>query len=549
LTNAAPADARPAAGTRVDNPNLPGALDSMRWKPRVNPWLIAMTVALAAFMEVLDTSIANVALPHIAGSLASSTDQSTWVLTSYLVSNAIVLPLGGWASNLIGRRNFFVFCITVFTVASFLCGAAPTLPLLLLFRVIQGAGGGGLQPMAQAIMADSFEPQQRGQAFALYGLVAVLAPSIGPTLGGWITDNFSWRWIFYINIPVGILAFFLVTRLVEDPPWIKPNRSGLRNMDYLGLAFLTLAMGGMQIMLDKGEENDWFASGFICFFAFLFVFGMVGLVVREWTAKNPLINLKLFRHRNFAICCFLMMLVGGVLNANTVLQPQFTQQLLGYTATTAGMALTAGGIALLIMMPLAGFATSKVSARTLAVGGFILFLISFRVAANVTTLQMSFAQASWLRVLQMLPLPFCFISITNAAYIGLPREDSNQVAGLINFARNIGGSILIAVTNAQVTSRAMWHQQHLQQDMVSGALGYQQRLQSLTGFLGGQFGGPNGSRMALASIYNQLNQQAQLQGYQDVYMELSWMSIVLIALAFMLSKNRPGQGPGTQAMH
>ena len=430
----------------------PDAAAMAQWKPRVNPWLIAATVALAAFMEVLDTSIANVALPHIAGSLGASTDQSTWVLTSYLVSNAIVLPLGGWASSLMGRRNFFVFCITVFTIASFLCGAAPSLPMLLVFRVIQGAGGGGMQPMAQAIMADSFEPHKRGQAFALYGLVAVLAPSIGPTLGGWITDNYTWRWIFFINIPVGILAFILVTRLVEDPPWIKADPSKLKNMDYIGLAFLTIAMGGMQIMLDKGEENDWFASGFIRFFAVLFVGGIIGLVVWEWRQKNPLINLKLFRFKNFAICCFLMMLVGGVLNANTVLQPQFMQQLLGYNATTAGLALTAGGIALVIVMPMAGFATGKISARTLAVAGFIMFIVTFRYAAYVTNLQMSFAQASWLRVVQMLPLPFCFISITNAAYVGMPKEESNQVAGLINFVRNLGGSIMIAITNAQVTS-------------------------------------------------------------------------------------------------
>jgi DHA2 family multidrug resistance protein len=529
------------------NPNLAvgGA-----WKPRVNPWLIAATVALAAFMEVLDTSIANVALPHIAGSLGASTDQSTWVLTSYLVSNAIVLPLGGWASSLMGRRNFFVFCILVFTAASFLCGAAPSLPMLLIFRIIQGAGGGGMQPMAQAIMADSFEPHKRGQAFALYGLVAVLAPSIGPTLGGWITDNFTWRWIFFINIPVGILAFFLVTRLVDDPPWIKADPSKLRNMDYMGLAFLTVAMGGMQIMLDKGEENDWFASGFIRFFALMFVVGLVGLFVWEWRQKNPLINLRLFRFKNFAICCFLMMLVGGVLNANTVLQPQFMQQLLGYNATTAGLALTAGGVALVIMMPLAGIATGKISARTLAVAGFLMFVITFRVAADVTTLQMSFAQASWLRVIQMLPLPFCFISITNAAYVGMPKEESNQVAGLINFVRNLGGSILIAVTNAQVTSRAMWHQEHLQNDMLPGSIAYQQHLNSLSGFLGGHFGGPNSAGMALANMYNQLNQQAQMQGYQDVYMELSYMSIVLILFAFLLSKNRPGQSAGGgAAMH
>jgi len=531
----------------VNNPNID---EQARWKPRVNPWIIAATVALAAFMEVLDTSIANVALQHIAGTLGASPDEATWVLTSYLVSNAIVLPLGGWVSSLMGRRNFFVMCIVIFTVASFLCGAAPTLSMLLMFRVIQGAGGGGLQPMAQAIMADSFEPQQRGQAFALYGLVAVLAPSIGPTLGGWITDNFSWRWIFFINIPVGILTIYLVTRLVEDPPWIKADRSRLKNMDYLGLAFLTISMGGMQIMLDKGEENDWFQSDFIRFFAVLFVGGLIALVLWEWRQKSPLINLKLFRFKNFAICCFLMMLVGGVLNANTVLQPEFTQQLLGYTATTAGLALTAGGIALVVVMPLAGWATGRFSARILAVCGFILFAVTYRYAAVATNMDMSFGQASWLRVVQMLPIPFCFISITNAAYVGMPREQSNQVAGLINFVRNLGGSILIAVTNAQVTTRAMWHQQHLQQAMQPASIAYQQHQQALTGFFGNALGGGNGAGMALAQIYNQLNQQAQTQGYQDVYMELCYMSIGLVLLAFMLSKNRPGESAGGGgAMH
>jgi DHA2 family multidrug resistance protein len=522
---------------------------SAAWKPRVNPWIIAATVALAAFMEVLDTSIANVALPHISGSLGASTNQGTWVLTSYLVSNAIVLPIGAWASSVMGRRNFFVLCIVIFTISSFLCGAALSLPMLLVFRVLQGAGGGGMQPMAQAIMADSFEPRKRGQAFALYGLVAVLAPSIGPTLGGWITDNFSWRWIFFINIPVGILTFFLVTRLVEDPPWIKADRSRLRHIDYLGLSFLTIAMGGLQIMLDKGEENDWFASGFICLFAFLFVGGIVALVWWELRHKNPLINLRLFRFKNFAICCFLMALVGGVLNANTVLQPQFMQQLLGWNATTAGMALTAGGIVLLFVMPMAGYATGKISARYLAMAGFILFVLTFRYAANVTTLQMSFPAASWLRVVQMMPIPFCFISITTAAYVGMPKEQSNQVAGLINFVRNIGGSILIAVTNAQVTSRTMWHQQHLQSAMTSANIAFQQHTQALTGFFDGSFGSPNGKAMALASIYNQLNQQAQLQGYQDVYMELSWMSVGLVVLAFLLSKNKPGAGMDVVEMH
>ena len=517
------------------------------WRPIANPWLIAATVALAAFMEVLDTSIANVALPHIAGNLGASTDQGTWVLTSYLVSNAIILPVGGWASSVIGRRNFFMTCIVIFTVASFLCGIAPSLPILLICRVIQGVGGGGLQPMAQAIMADSFEEKKRGQAFALYGLVAVLAPSIGPTLGGWITDNYSWRWIFYINIPVGILALLLTARLVQDPPWIKADRKNLFTLDYIGLGLLTVAMGGLQIMLDKGEENDWFASNFIRFFGIMFVVGMAGLIWWEWRHKAPIMNLKLFKFKNFAICCFLMMLVGGVLNAATVLQPQFLQQLLGYTATNAGMALTAGGIALVIVMPMAGIATGKFAARNLAAVGFAFFAISYYFVSTHTTLDMSFAEASFLRVLQMIPIPFCFISITNAAYVGLPREASNQVSGLINFARNVGGSIFIAVTNALVTNRSLFHQARLQESMQAGSVGYTSTLAMLKGFFGG---GSQGAYAAQATIYQQLNQQAQAEGYVDVYRMLCWMSCFMVLLAFLLSKNKPGQGaPAGEAVH
>ena len=407
-----------------------------------------------------------------------------------------------------------------------------------------------MQPMAQAIMADSFEPQKRGQAFALYGLVAVLAPSIGPTLGGWITDNFSWRWIFFINIPVGILAFFLVTRLVDDPPWIKADRSRLRNMDYLGLGFLTIAMGGLQIMLDKGEENDWFSSGFIRFFAFLFVGGMIGSGLWEWRHKNPLINLRLFRYKNFAICCFLMALVGGVLNANTVLAA-------AVHAATAGLerdhrrhgADRRRRGAALHDAPGRLSPPAKSPRATLAVVGFSMFVVTFRYAANVTTLDMSFADSSWLRVIQMMPLPFCFISITTAAYVGMPREDNSQVAGLINFVRNIGGSILIAVTEAQVTNRSLWHQAHLQNAMSDAYQAYQQHLQSFSGFFSGRQGSANSAGMALAAIYNQLNMQAQLQGYQDVYMQLSWLSVILVGLAFLLSSNRPGAGPGAEGMH
>ena len=409
---------------------------STQWKPEANPWLIAATVALAAFMEVLDTSIANVALPHIAGDLGASTSQGTWVLTSYLVSNAIILPVGAWASSVIGRRNFFLLCIVIFTAASFLCGIAPSLPILLLARVLQGVGGGGLQPMAQAIMADSFDPKKRGQAFALYGLVAVLAPSLGPTIGGWITDNYSWRWIFYINIPVGILAFSLVRQLVQDPPWIKPDRANLRKLDYLGLGLLTVAMGvHVQIMLDKGEENDWFASMFIRVSCFFFVAGMTGLIWWQWRARNPIMNLKLFKYKNFAICCLLMILIGGVLNAATVLEPQFLQQLMGYTATLAGQALVGGGLALLVVMPLAGIVTGKFPARNLAAFGFVCFAGAFYYTSAHFTLTMTFGFAVWLRILQMAAIPFAFIAVTTAAYVGLPKERA---------IRSRGSSILYA---------------------------------------------------------------------------------------------------------
>jgi MFS transporter, DHA2 family, multidrug resistance protein len=529
---------------------LAAEVDHGQWKPKANPWLIAATVALAAFMEVLDTSIANVALPHIAGDLGASTNQGTWVLTSYLVSNAIVLPVGAWASSVIGRRNFFLSCIVIFTVASFLCGLSPSLPILLIARVIQGVGGGGLQPMAQAIMADSFEEKKRGQAFALYGLVAVLAPSIGPTLGGWITDNYSWRWIFYINIPVGLLALFLVSRLVEDPPWIKADRANLKKLDYIGLSFLTIAMGGMQIMLDKGEENDWFASNFIRAFATLFVVGMAGLIWWEWRVKNPVMNLKLFKYKNFAICCFLMILVGGVLNAATVLQPQFMQQLLGYTATIAGEALTGGGLALLVVMPLAGMATGKFPARNLAAAGFAFFAIAYYYASTHINLGMSFGFASWLRILQMIPIPFCFIAITNAAYVGLPKEASNQVSGIINFVRNVGGSIFIAITGAIVTNRSLFHQARLQEAMQPGNPSFVNQVNALTSAFGGTGRGPEPGLMAQATIYQQLQQQAGMMGYQDIYRMLCWMSVGMIACAFLLSKNRPGQGaPAGEAVH
>ena len=335
-----------------------GAAGEDLWQPKVNPWIIAAAVSLAAFMEVLDTSIANVALPHIAGGLAASNDESTWVLTSYLVSNAIVLPLSGWLVASLGRKRFFLICITFFTASSFLCGIAPSLGFLLLFRVMQGAFGGGLQPMAQSILGDSFAPEKRGLAFSLYGITTICAPAIGPTLGGWITDNYSWRWIFYINVPVGILALILVYQLVEDPPYIARLKAGLSGFDFMGFSLLTLGVGALQIVLDKGQEDDWFGSHFITTLVVIAVVGLVSLVIWEWFQKEPIVDVRLFKNFNVATTNLMFLMLGAALFSSTVLMPQLLQTLMGYTAQKAGMVLSAGALVVLVVLPMVGKLTT-----------------------------------------------------------------------------------------------------------------------------------------------------------------------------------------------
>src|ERR1700741_4369724 len=323
-------------------------------EPKVNPWIIGVAVSLAAFMEVLDTSIANVALPHIAGTLGASNDESTWVLTSYLVSNAVVLPISGFLVGWVGRKRFFLTCIVFFTLSSFMCGIAPSLGLLLLFRVLQGAFGGGLQPMTQAILADTFPPAKRGLAFALYGITVVCAPAIGPTLGGWITDNYSWRWIFYINGPVGILAVLLVSQLVQDPPQLSRLKASVARFDYIGFGLLAVGVGALQVALDKGQEDDWFGSRFITTLIILAAVGLVSLVIWEWRHKEPIVDVRLFTMFNFASCSLMMFVLGAVLFSSTVLLPQFLQTLMGYTAETAGMVLSMAAILLAFLLPLVG---------------------------------------------------------------------------------------------------------------------------------------------------------------------------------------------------
>src|ERR1700732_4898252 len=404
------------------------ALPQEIWKPKANPWLIAIVVALAAFMEVLDTSIANVALPHIAGNLGASNDQSTWVLTSYLVANAIVLPISGWLVTIFGRKRFFMTCLAIFTVSSLLCGIAPSLGLLLFFRVLQGAGGGGLQPMVQAILADTFPPEKRGLAFSLYGITAVCAPAIGPTLGGWMTDSYSWRWIFFINLPVGLAALFLVYKLVEDPPYLKRVAKGGIKLDYIGFSLLALGVGALQIMLDKGQEDDWFGSHFITTLAITAGICLTALIVYEWVHKDPIVDVRLFKNANFSTANMMMFMVGAGSFATTVLMPQFLQTLMGYTAQSAGMVLSVSALLLLIELPIVGRLIGQFQSRYLIASGWIALAIGMYISTQQLDLLISYRSATWLRIGQYVPLGFIFVPATTAAYRGIGEDKSRAVA-------------------------------------------------------------------------------------------------------------------------
>src|SRR5712671_1803919 len=426
------------------------------WRPAVNPWIIALAVTLATFMEVLDTSIANVALPHIAGSLSAGQDESTWVLTSYLVSNAIVLPLSGWLSSIMGRKRFYMGCVALFTISSALCGFAPNLPMLIVFRVLQGAGGGGLQPSEQAILADTFPPAKRGMAFAVYGAAVVMAPAIGPTLGGWITDNFSWRWIFFVNIPVGILSLLLTSRLIQDPPYFRRRKLSETKIDYVGLGLVGLGLGALQIVLDKGQRDDWFESHFILTLSVIAAASLIFVVFWEWRHKDPIIDLHLFRDRTFGVSNLLMFMLGFALLGSTLLLPLFMQTMLGYTAQESGLALMPGGFAIMLLLPLVGFLLSRYSPRWLLVFGLVVLSASL---FHMTTfnLQIDFRTTAIARMLQAVGMAFLFVPINTAAYAFLPREKNNAASGLMNLARNIGGSVGISFVTTMLDRRTQVH--------------------------------------------------------------------------------------------
>jgi MFS transporter, DHA2 family, multidrug resistance protein len=509
----------------------------------VNPWIIAVTVTLATFMEVLDTSIANVALPHIAGNLSAGVDESTWVLTSYLVSNAVVLPLSGWFSALIGRKRFYMLCVALFTASSFLCGLAPNLGMLVFFRILQGAGGGGLQPSEQAILADTFAPAKRGMAFAVYGVAVVVAPTLGPWLGGWITDNYSWRWIFYINVPVGILSLLLTSVLISDPPYMerKSFRSGLR-IDYIGIGLLSLGLGSLQVVLDKGQREDWFGSNFIRAFVTLAAVGLVAAVVWELRQKDPAVDLRMLGERNFMLSTVAMFFLGFVLYASTVLLPQMTQTLLGYPAETAGLALSPGGLVIMAMMPVAGVLVSKVEARWLIIGGTLINAAALFTMSR-WNLDIDFRTVVLGRMLQGAGLAFLFIPINIAAFSFVPKEKTNSGTGLINLARNIGASVGIATVTTLLDRRAQFHQQVLTSYVDSSNSAYRAMVEATSQRLLAQ-----GSSVAQANtqahgmLYALVQRQSAMLAFVDNYWLLGVVFLAVIPLMLLMKSSRPQAG-------
>ncbi len=515
------------------------------WTGGRNPWIIALVVTMATFMEVLDTSIANVSLPHIAGNLSVSQDESTWVLTSYLVSNAVVLPISGWISSKIGRKRFYMTCVGIFTVSSFLCGIAPTLGSLIFFRVLQGAGGGGLGPSEQAILADTFPPAKRGMAMAVYGMAVVLAPAIGPTLGGFITDNFSWRWVFFINIPVGIASLFLSSRVVTDPPhlkWARERSSG--GVDWLGLGLIAMGLGALEVVLDKGQEDDWFHSGVITGFTIVAAVSLVSFVFWELNHDTPIVDIRMFKRRSFAVANVLMLMLGVALFGSTVLLPQYLQVLMGYTAQQSGMALSPGGVVIILLLPFVGRLVGKADTRILVGFGFLVLSASLFYMARKVDMQMDFRTAVELRAFQAVGMAFLFVPIQTISYSGVPVQKYNQVSGIMNLSRNMGADVGIAFVTTLVARRSQMHQANLASQTTAYNPAYQAKLDGIARAL--EHSGATSiaaAKQATAIVYRQLAQQATQLAYLDALWILGVATAIMVPIAWIAKRPRQGAAP------
>jgi DHA2 family multidrug resistance protein len=503
-----------------------------------------MTVGFAAFMEVLDISIANVALQHIAGSLSASQDESTWVLTSYLVTNAIVLPISGWLASTIGRKRYFIACIAGFSTTSLICGTAPSLAALIVARGLQGITGGGLQPNAQAILTDTFPAARRGLAFALYGIAVVFAPAIGPTLGGWITDNFSWRWVFLINVPVGIVLSLLATRVLADPPELVARRkarlgAGL-SLDYVGFALLVVGMGALQIVLDRGQEDDWFGSAFITSLTVISAVSLFAFVVWELRRDDPIVDLRLLANRNFAVGNLLMFVLGFGLLATTTLLPLFVQTLLGYTATDAGLVLSPGGLALMLMMPAVGAVSGKIDARLLIAAGFAGTAMALYAMTRFDA-KIDYATIAWARVHQSLPLALLFIPINTVALAAMPMAKSNNASAIINMVRNLGGSVGIALVTTLIARREQYHQSVLVEHVSSLSRRYETVVHALQqAYLRHSGSAVDALHQAQAQVYVMVQRQAALLSFNDSFWVMAAILAAMVPLVLLMRKPAPG---------
>jgi len=503
-----------------------------------NPWLIVAIISMATFMEVLDTSIANVSLGHIAGGLSASQDQATWVLTSYLVANAIVIPISGWLSDVIGRKRYYMISVALFTISSACCGLAPSLPLLIAARLFQGMGGGGLAPSEQSFLADTFPPEKRGQAFAAYGVVVVCGPVLGPTLGGIITDNLSWHWIFLINVPIGLTSLALVQTFVCEPEVLERERrklwKGGLKVDYVGFALVALGLGCLELTLDRGERDDWFSSPFIVATAITCVLSLALLVWWELARRDPIVNLRLLGNRNFAITVGFMTTTGAVLFGTTTLIPQMLQQVFNYSATDAGMALTTGGLATLVAMPIVGALTGKVDTRVLMIPALLVQAFALWYMTGWST-ELSYGQASMGRLISAAGLPFLFIPINTAAYVGLPPEETNQASALLNVSRNLGGSFGIGLAQAMLIERGQYHQDRI----VEGLNDLNPTFVDAVNRLGQSLGSTD-PLTPIGTIYGQVQQQAAMLSYIDVFHVVMVFVLIITPFGLMLRQGSGG---------
>lgn len=516
------------------------------WSPPANPWIVAIAVTIAVFMEILDTTIVNVALPHVAGTMSASYDESTWVLTSYLVANGIVLPISAFLSRWFGRKRYFIVCVGMFTLCSFLCGIATELWQLILFRILQGFFGGGLQPVQQSVLLDYFKPAERGKAFGLSSLAIIVAPIIGPTFGGWITDNYSWRWIFLINIPVGIFATLAIGQLLEDPPWERAAKKGSLTIDYIGIGLIVLGLGCLQVMLDRGDDEGWFASSFIVTFAVFTMVGIVGAVYWLLYTKKPVVELRCLKDKNFAVASILMSGMAIVLYSSAVLLPQLAQQLLGYTATWSGMVLSPGAILIVLSIPVVLKLMPIVQSRLLIAFGFFCLACAFLYSRHIT-LNIDFKTLAMMRSSQSIGLGFLFVPLTTIAYVSIAQRLNADASALLTMFRNIAGSIGISMSTAMVNVHSQARGAQMIHNMTPLSAPFNQDVERwITAIRNFSYASGNPMETALGKMYAMLTAQAKILAFIDVFTLSAFLTLLMIPLCFLLA---PVKSAGSVGMH